>query len=482
MAAFSLSPGLRRVGFPGSLGQNKGTGMASAKQRIWGWYFFDWASQPYNTLLLTFIFGPYFAEIARGHYLGQGLEAEAAKAAAQSLWGFWYAIFSLIIASMAPILGAVAQGTGRRLVWVWGFSVFYVLGAWCLWYVAPGGELGMLQWGAISFGIGLIGMEFATIFTNALMPTLAEGDDIGKLSGSGFAFGYLGGLVALFIMLSLFADNADTGKTLIGIDPLFGFDVEAREGTRFVGPFSALWFMVYMIPFALWVREPPGGAGALRIGPALASLRDTIRSLRYRGSLRSFLISALSYSDALTGIYAFGGIYASNVLGWSITQIGVFGILGGVTAMVASWVGGRLDARFGPKPVIVGALVVLLVVCAIIVGMDRDQVWGIALDSASTTPDTIFYICGALIGAAGGPLQAASRTMVLRHTTPDRATEAFGLFALSGKVTSFIAPTLITIATTISGSARLGISPIILLFLIGLVLLIWVKPKGEMVS
>ena len=163
--------------------------MVSAKKRIWGWYFFDWASQPYNTLLLTFIFGPYFSEIARGFYLGQGLEAEAAKAAAQSLWGFWYAIFSLIIASMAPILGAVAQGTGRRLVWVWGFSIFYVLGAWGLWYVAPGGELGMLRWGAISFGIGLIGMEFATIFTNALMPTLAEGDDIGKISGSGFAFG-----------------------------------------------------------------------------------------------------------------------------------------------------------------------------------------------------------------------------------------------------------------------------------------------------
>ena len=211
--------------------------MVGARKRIWGWYFFDWASQPYNTLLLTFIFGPYFAEVARGYYLGLDYGDEAAKASAQSLWGFWYAIFSLIIACMAPILGAVAQGTGRRLIWVYAFSVFYILGAWSLWYVAPGGELGMLQWGAISFGIGLIGMEFATIFTNALMPTLAEGDDIGKISGSGFAFGYLGGLVALFIMLALFADNADTGKTLIGIDPLFGFDVEAREGTRFVGPF-----------------------------------------------------------------------------------------------------------------------------------------------------------------------------------------------------------------------------------------------------
>ena len=119
--------------------------MATQRQRIWGWWFFDWASQPYNTLLLTFVFGPYFAEIARGYYMGTGLEEEAAKAAAQSYWGFWYACFSLIIALMAPVLGAVAQGTGRRLVWVWLFSALYVLGAASLWWMMPGGEIGTLR-------------------------------------------------------------------------------------------------------------------------------------------------------------------------------------------------------------------------------------------------------------------------------------------------------------------------------------------------
>jgi MFS transporter, UMF1 family len=454
--------------------------MATARQRIWGWYFFDWASQPYNTLLLTFIFGPYFAEVARGYYLSAGMDDGAAKASAQALWGFWYAIFSLIIALMAPVLGAVAQGTGRRLIWVWTFSVFYLLGAWSLWWLAPGAELSMLRWSAILFGVGLIGMEFTAIFTNALMPTLADGDDIGRISGSGFAFGYLGGLISLAIMLALFVPNGDSDLTRAGIDPsIFGLDAEAREGTRIVGPFSAIWYIVFMIPFALWVREPKGNFGALRLGAALASLWEVLKSLRFRRSLSAYLGSALAYSDALTGIYAFGGVYASNVLGWDIGQIGVFGILGGVTAMVASWLGGKLDARFGPKPVIVGAILTLIMVCIVIVGMERDSLWGIAMDPSSSVPDIIFFICGGLIGAAGGPLQAASRTMVLRHTTPDRATEAFGLFALSGKVTSFIAPALITIATAITQSARLGISPIILLFLIGLVLLIWVNPKGE---
>ena len=139
-----------------------------------------------------------------------------------------------------------------------------------------------------------------------------------------------------------------------------------------------------------------------------------------------------------------------------------------------------MDRRFGPKPVIVGSILVLIGVCLVLVGMERDSLWGMAMDPMSTTPDIIFYICGGLMGAAGGPLQAASRTMVLRHTDPDRATEAFGLFALSGKVTSFVAPTLVTLATAITQNSRLGISPIILLFIIGLVLMIWVKPRGEM--
>ncbi|MGL6212071.1 MAG: MFS transporter [Paracoccaceae bacterium] len=452
--------------------------MATAKQRIWGWYFFDWASQPYNTLLLTFIFGPYFAEVARGYYMGQGMEAEAAKAAAQSYWGYGLTIASLVIAIFAPLLGAIADSTGRRMVWVWVFSVFYIVGSYGLWYVAPGGEADMLFWAVAFFAIGFIGMEFATIFTNALMPSLSAHDDLGKISGQGFAFGYLGGLLALVIMLLLLAEG-DSGKTMLGIDPLFGLDAEAREGTRAVGPFSAIWFVVFMVPFFLWVREPRTEARPLRIGAAMASLVDLLKSLRFRASLSAYLGSSLAYRDALNALYAFGGVYALNVLGWQTMQIGIFGIISIITAMIAAYVGGSLDKRLGPKPVIAGAIVILIIVCIVIVGMSRESVWGIPLDPASNTADIIFFVCGALIGAAGGPLQAASRTMMLRHTTPDHAAEAFGLFALSGKVASFISPLLIAIATDVTGSARLGISPVILLFAIGLILLLWVKPKGE---
>ena len=449
----------------------------SAKKRIWGWWFFDWASQPYNTLLLTFIFGPYFAEIARGYYMAEGMDAEAAGAAAQAYWGAGLAIASVLIAILAPFLGAIADSTGRRLIWVWFFSAFYIAGSFALWFIAPGGD--NLFWAVAFFGLGFIGMEFATIFTNALMPSLSDRDDMGAISGSGFAFGYLGGVLALAIMLLFFAENSATGKTLIGLDPLFGLDPEAREGTRAVGPFTAIWYAVFMIPFFVWVREPRTERRPLHLGRAFASLRDLLASLRYRGSLSAYLASSLFYRDALNALYGFGGVYASGVLGWEIVQIGVFGVVGALTAMVASWIGGKADRRFGPKPVIAFCIVVLIFVCLVIVGMTRESLWGIPLDPASSASDDIFFACGALIGAAGGALQAASRTMMVRHTTPDRATEAFGLFALSGKVASFISPALIALATTISGSQRIGISPLIVMFLIGLVLLIFVRAKGE---
>ncbi|MEH7827725.1 MFS transporter [Gemmobacter denitrificans] len=451
--------------------------MTTERKRIWGWYFFDWASQPYNTLLLTFVFGPYFAEVARAHYLAQGMTVEAAGAQAQAFWGYGQTISGILIALLAPVLGAIADGSGRRMVWIWVFSAFYVIGSWGLWYLTP--DMPDLTLAMLFFGLGLIGMEFATIFTNSLMPGLAGQDEMGKISGAGFAFGYLGGIIALLIMLVLLAENGSTGKTLIGMDPILGLDAAAREGTRSVGPFTALWYAIFMVPFFLWVREKPGTGTGQPVGAALADLLALLKSLPSRQSLFAYLMSSMFYRDALNALYGFGGVYASGVLGWSVTQIGIFGIAGAIAASLATWLGGKYDSARGPKPVIVVSCWVLILVTSIIVGMSREQIFGIPLAEGSSLPDIIMYVCGALIGAAGGTVQSASRTMMVFHTTPERATEAFGLFALSGKATAFIAPFAIAVASDLSGSQRIGVAPLIGLFLLGLVLLIWVKPKGE---
>ncbi len=447
------------------------------RKRIWGWWFFDWASQPFATLLTTFIFPVYYAEVARAHYAAQGMTGAEAGAAAQVLWGYGLGICGVIIALFAPILGAIADTSGRRLAWIWLFSGFYVAGSWGLWFLMP--DQPNLHLAILSFGIGLIGMEFATIFTNALLPGLAPKAEIGRVSGSGFAFGYLGGVLSLALVLLLLAENAQTGRTLLGIPPVLGLDPALREGTRAAGPFTALWYLVFMLPFALWVRERPGPRRPLRLGAAMRDLGRLLASLPGRRSLSAWLASSMFSRDALNALYGFGGVYAGTVLGWPVFLAGVFGVVSAVSAAFISWIGGRADRRWGPKPVIAACTLVLAGVCILLTGLDRASVLGVPLAPGSRLPDALFFFCGVLIGGAGGALQSASRTMMVRHTTPERATEAFGLYALSGKATAFLAPLLIAVVTDLTGSQRLGISPLIVMFLLALVLLGWVKATGE---
>jgi len=163
----------------------------SARKRIWGWFFFDWASQPYHTLLVTFVFGPYFAGVAAEHYGTLGMDGDMANAKAQSVWSLCLTITGLLIGLGAPIMGALADTTGRRIPWIAAFSVMYVLGSTALWWTAPDGS--SMWWGLMAFGFGFIGAEYALIFVNSQLPDLGTPDEIGKISGSGFAFGYSGG-------------------------------------------------------------------------------------------------------------------------------------------------------------------------------------------------------------------------------------------------------------------------------------------------
>ncbi len=452
---------------------------SSLRKRIWGWWFFDWASQPYHTLLVTFVFGPFFAATATEYFLASGLSGEAARAQAQSSWSLCLTITGLIIGLSAPFLGALADIAGRKLPWIIGFSVAYVAGSAGLWFMDPTGS--NLWWMLISFGVGFIGAEFALIFVNAQLPSLGTKEEVGQVSGSGFAFGYLGGVIALFIMLLLFVEQ-DSGKTLIGLDPILGLDASAREGTLAVGPFVAIWFALFMIPYFAWVRDPRGPRrGSASLGRAVSMVVASVKGLKHRKSLTSYLVSSMLYRDALNGLYGFGGVYAGLVLDWSITQIGIFGIIAAISAALFSWAGGLADKRFGPKPVIITAILVLSLVCLIVVNMSRTQIFGVALAEGSSLPDQVFFACGVLIGGFGGILQATSRTLMVRHTTPETATEAFGLYGLSGRATAFLAPALIGLMTTLTGSARLGITPVIALFALGLLLLSRVDGEGDQV-
>ena len=434
--------------------------MANIGKRVWGWMFFDWASQPYFTLLITFIFAPYFTSAVMDD-----------PVRGQEYWGWMMAAVGILVAILGPILGSTADAAGTRLRWVIVFSAMYVAGALALWWAVPGSSQVFLI--LFAFGFGMIGLELATAFTNAMLPDLGPEEDIGVISGCGWAFGYAGGLLALALVLAFFAEN-DAGNTLLGSPPIFGLDPETREGTRSVGPFTAIWYLVFMIPFFLWVREsgkPSKGS------ESIAGLIKTIKQLPKNPSLFSYLASSMFYRDALNGVFAFGGIYAAGVLEWSIVQIGTFGILSLVSGTLFAWLGGYADRRYGPKAVISVCIIVLSAVCLVIVLTSKQSVAGFSVSEGSSLPDIVFYICGCIIGACGGVIQSASRTMMVNQSDPERMTEAFGLYAFAGKATAFLAPALIALMTRLTEDIRLGVSPIIVLFLVGLLFLRFVDFK-----
>lgn len=455
-------------------------------KRIWGWWFFDWASQPYHTLLLTFVFGPFFASVATAHFALDGIGEQAADARAQSLWSLCLSVTGLIVGLGGPVMGALADTAGRRMPWIAGFSALYIAGSGLLWFTDPGGA--NLGFALVAFGVGFVGAEFALIFTNAQLPGLAERDEIGRVSGSGFAFGYFGGLVALIVAL-VFLVEQPGGRTLAGLEPPLGLDPAMREGTRAVGPFVALWFAVFMIPYFLWVREKRTSRRRHSLGLALGNLAASVRGLRGRPSLASFLGGSMLYRDALNGLYGFGGTYALLVLGWEITAIGAFGIASVIAAAAFSWIGGRLDRRLGPKPVIACSVVGLVIDSAVILTLDPGRVLGFPVagfcgylpvgGACAALPHAVFLVCGVMIGGFGGIVQAASRSLMARHAAPGAETEAFGLYGLAGRATSFLAPMLIGLVTVLTGEVRLGALPLILLFLSGLFLLRWTEPDGD---
>jgi UMF1 family MFS transporter len=438
---------------------------------------FDWAQQPFHTLVITFVFAPYFAA---------AVAPDAARG--QELWGYATGIGGLLIALSSPVLGAIADASGTRKPWVLAFSVIGVVACWLLWFATPG--MDNLTFVLIAVALAVFGMEFAAVFNNAMMPGLVPRAELGRLSGSAWGLGYVGGLISLVLVLGFMSASPETGRTMLGFEPILGLDPAMREGDRAAGPLTAIWYVVFVLPMFLFtpdVARRAAGSGAIRRG--LHNLGATLRRLPGEKSYFGFLMSSMFYRDALNALYAFGGIYAAGVLGWSIIQIGVFGILANITGAVGAWAGGRADQRYGPKVVVTWSILILIFCCVVIISTTPSQVLFVAMAEGgeSRLPDMVFYAAGGLIGAAGGAIQAASRTLLVDQVDRDRVTEAFGLYALSGKATTFIGPLAIAFATaffaqealgfTAQEAQRLGVTPIIVLFAIGLALLPLVKTR-----
>jgi len=439
----------------------------TSKRGIISWMFFDWAAQPFFTVVLTFIFGPYFAS-----------RLVADPDMGQAAWGYTVTISGIVIALLSPVMGSIADASGSRKKWIGFFAVIKISSLMLLWFAAPGSALWLPMLCVIC---ATIAAEFSIVFNDSMMPRLVDKTEVGRISNSAWGLGYCGGLVALFIVLLLLAGSPTTGKTLIGLKPLFGLDPATGEDARITGPMSAIWYLLFILPMFLFTPDTSSGLSlgqAIKTG--LSELVSTLKELKQRTAILKFLAARMVYQDGINGLLALGGTFAAGMFGWKTVEMGVYGILLLVVAIFGCYFAGILDTRIGSKKVVGLSLACLIIATIGIVStgpgytlfgmMQLSTVSSGGLFGTAAEKAYIFY--GLLIGLVFGPAQASSRSYLARSVSVDEAGRYFGLYALSGRATSFLAPMAVASITLMTNSARIGMWALIVFLVLGLLLLL----------
>lgn len=446
------------------------SGTGAKKRGVYGWMMFDWAAQPFFTVVTTFIFGPYFISRMAGD-----------PATGQAAWGYGIAAGGFLIAVLSPVLGSIADQTGPRKPWIAFFAVIKITALCALWFAAPGSNLVLV---VAVFTLASVAAEFSIVFNDSMLLRIVPKAQIGRVSNLAWGLGYLGGMIVLIFIIGFLAASPETGKTLIGIDPLFGLDPLQGEDARASAPISALWYAIFILPMFLFTPDAGGRrAMGVAVRDGLKELKSTLHEVRQRAGIFRFLVARMIYQDGVNALLALGGGFAAAMFGWSITEIGVYGILLNVVAIFSCLYASRLDTQLGSKIVVMIAIIMLLVATIGIVSTGPGYTFFGALGFAGADSGGLFgtqaekaYIAfGLLIGIAFGPVQASSRAYMARSVSEDEAGRYFGIYALAGRATSFLAPFMVASVTAVSGSPRFGMATIVIFFAVGLYVL-WTTP------
>lgn len=424
---------------------------------VLAWASWDWGSAAFNAIMTTFVFTVYLTS-----------EAFGSEEHASQILGWGLAIAGLLIALLAPVAGQRSDSGGRRKLWL-GVNtlIVTVLTALC-YFVFPRPE--MLLLGVALIAAANIFFEFAGVNYNAMLTQISTPPTIGRVSGFGWAMGYVGGIVALVVVLVVF------------IQPVVDWPGASSDNglnIRLVAVFSALWFAAFAVPVMFAVPELPRRARAAKLG-FLASYGLLVRRVKtiYRQSPHTiyFLLASAIFRDGLAAVFTFGGILAAGAFGFSASMVIVFAIAANVIAAAGAVIGGFLDDRIGPKRVIIGALSGLLVAgtAILLLGTETYSLFGMRW-----TSDTTFWVFGLLLTLFVGPAQASSRAYLARIAPVGDEGELFGLYATTGRAVSFLAPTLFALSIGIFGSQLYGVIGILVVLLAGLLLLLPVKPPAH---
>ncbi|MBV9654923.1 MAG: MFS transporter [Acetobacteraceae bacterium] len=410
------------------------------------WCLYDWAYGAFTVVVSTFVFATYFV---------RAVAADPATGTAQ--WAAAQTGAGLLVAVLAAPLGAIADLSGRKRSLLALFTAIMSLATIALWFVRP--VVSDVSLALSLVAVATVAYELATVFYNAMLPDVASPARLGRVSGLGWSLGYGGGLSCLLICLVF----------LIGRHPPpFGLDPASAEPVRAAAVLAGVWIALFGWPVLVFVpdrgeRRPWGQS--LRNG--LADLRRVMREAAADPALLRFLLARMIYTDGLTTLFVFGGIYAAGQFGMDARGTLLLGILLNVSAGVGAVGFAMIEDRIGAKPTVLIALTSLIL-------------FGAAM--LATHDETVFWALAGGLGLFIGPAQSASRSLMARMAPAADRNVHFGLFALSGRVTGFVGPGALGIVTALTNSQRAGMSVILVLLVSGALLLLAVPVRPAPVT
>ncbi|MBT7726666.1 MAG: MFS transporter [Flavobacteriales bacterium] len=394
------------------------------KKEVISWSLYDFANQPFTTIIVTFVYGAFFTSVIASD-----------ENTGTLFWTWGIASTAIIVSILSPILGALADKGGFRkfflILFTWICAIFSIL----LYFPQSGDVFFALS----LFVIANISFELGSVFCNSYLQDLSEDSNIGKISGFAWGLGFVGGLLALFISFSLFELNS--------------------VGIRGINILVGVWFLIFSIPTFLFVKDRKKDKLTKKhFVDSFDSIKTTFKEVVKYKIIMKFLIARLFFNDGLITIFSLGGIYAVDTLDFTFDEVMMLGIVLNISAAIGSFVFGYLEDKIGVKKVINISLVVLVfsTLLAFIAPYFKFQ-------------KEIFWIAGVLIGLMVGPNQSCSRSLMAKLTPKEKQNEFFGFFALTGKATSFLGPVLFGIIT-FNFSQQVALWVVIFLFLIGLIL------------
>lgn len=433
---------------------SEGTAVADHIQRrqVLAWSSWDWGSAAFNAVIVTFVFSVYLTDA-----VGEDLPG---RISATSWLGWSLGAGGLIIALLAPVTGQRSDATGHRRRSLVLLTLAVVTVTALMFLVKD--DYHYLWLGLVLIALGSVLFELAQVPYFAMIRQVSTPDTIGRVSGLGWAFGYLGGIVLLLLCYFGFVVGEGDTRGLLGVSTDGGFNI------RLITLLAAAWFLVFALPAFFMVPELPATASPTPPAGFFESYRILFADVRElwvsdRSTVVYLMASAL-YRDGLAGIFTFGAVLAVSVYGIAEDDVLIFGVAANVTAAAGALLAGRLDDSLGPRFVIVFSLVAMLITAVVLLLVDGPAA---------------FWAFGLVLTLFVGPAQSASRTFLARLTPVGKEGQHFGLYAMTGRAVSFLAPTLFGFFAFITGNDKAGIIGIMLVLAAGLVVLLRVPAQFE---